>query len=262
MHKTRGRRATADGRISRRDFAAVAGTVFGSIAAAACRLEGQSPGSDGRMTVRPKRNVTTSASGTQPLGLDRGRDAILHVPARPPGESVPLLVLLHGAGGAGERLLRRFTAVADAAGVAMLAPDSRSSTWDAIGGYFGRDVVFVNRALEKVFDTVSVDPARVAVGGFSDGASYALSLGLINGELFRYVLAFSPGFVVDGATQGNPRFFISHGTADAILPIDRCSRLIVPALRRRGYDVTFREFDGGHEMPPDIVKEGVGWITS
>ena len=70
---------------------------------------------------------------------------------------------------------------------------------------------------------------------------------MINGDLFPRVVAFSPGFVVEGTAHGKPRLFISHGTADPILPIDRCSRVIVPALRARGYDVTFREFDGGHE---------------
>ena len=32
-------------------------------------------------------------------------------------------------------------------------------------------------------DHHAVDPARIAVAGFSDGASYALSLGLTNGTL-------------------------------------------------------------------------------
>jgi predicted esterase len=68
--------------------------------------------------------------------------------------------------------------------------------------------------------------------------------------------------VINGSTQGKPRFFVSHGTADPILPIDRCSRVIVPALRGRGYDVTFREFEGGHEVPMEIARDGVGWISS
>jgi predicted esterase len=109
---------------------------------------------------------------------------------------------------------------------------------------------------------VAVDPARLAVGGFSDGATYALSLGLINGDLFQRVVAYSPGFIVEGETHGKPRFFFSHGTSDDILPIDRCSRRIVPELRRRGYDVTFREFDGGHEMPPAIASEGMAWLAA
>lgn len=43
---------------------------------------------------------------------------------------------------------------------------------------------------------VAIDPAHVAIGGFSDGASCALSLGLVNGDLFTHVMAFSPGLVV------------------------------------------------------------------
>jgi predicted esterase len=119
----------------------------------------------------------------------------------------------------------------------------------------------VNRALDRVFDTVAVDPARVAVGGFSDGATYALSLALINGDLFSRAVAFSPGFVVEGTPHGAPQFFISHGMNDPVLPIDRCSRRIVRGLRERGYDVTFREFDGGHEIPGDIARDGMRWIA-
>jgi predicted esterase len=253
------------GGMTRRRFGAIAGAWCGSLAlnGVACRLDGQAgDAAAGRLTARPRANNATTAAGAKALALDRGRDAILHVPASAASVPLPLLVLFHGAGGGGERLLRRFASEADAAGVAVLAPDSRSSTWDAIGGSFGRDVLFVNRALERVFETVSIDPLRVAAGGFSDGASYALSLGLINGDLFRRVVALSPGFLVDGPVQGQPRIFISHGTADQILPINRCSRVIVPALRRRGYDVIFREFEGGHEMPDEIVREGVAWAAS
>src|SRR5437762_1518146 len=156
---------------------------------------------------------------------------------------------------------RRFGAAADEAGVAILAPDSRDSSWDAIRGGFGRDVAFLDRALDRVFDTVSVDPERVAVGGFSDGATYALSLGLINGDLFRRIAAFSPGFIVDGPPHGKPQSCISHGTADPILPIAQCSRTIAPLLRRRGYDVTFREFQGGHTVPAEIATDALRWIA-
>lgn len=52
----------------------------------------------------------------------------------------------------------------------------------------------VNRALSAVFDRHGVDPARVATGGFSDRASYALSLGLADGHLAKRLLALSPGF--------------------------------------------------------------------
>jgi phospholipase/carboxylesterase len=175
---------------------------------------------------------------------------------------MPLLVLLHGASGSGAGVLRRLGSFAEEAGLAVLAPDARDSSWDAIRGDFGPDVSFLNRALERVFETVAADPARISIGGFSDGATYAVSLGLINGDLFQRVVAFSAGFIIPGAMTGKPRFFISHGTADRILPIDRCGRVIVSRLQKRGYDVTFREFDGGHEIPPDIAREGMTWAAA
>src|SRR5712691_530951 len=258
--------------ISRRRFAEIAGGILPSFAFGnACRVSegslaghgfsGADQASDGRLVARPRANVSTSAKGER-LGLGGARDAILRLPANAPTAPLPLLVLLHGAGGSAEGILRRLGAAADEAGVAVLAPDSRDASWDAIRGGFGRDVTFVDRALERVFEDVSVDPARIAVGGFSDGATYALSLGLVNGDLFRRVVAFSPGFVVNGTAHGKPRFFISHGTIDQILPIDQCSRVIVPWLRTRGYDVTFREFGGGHEMPPAIAGEGMRWVAA
>ena len=252
--------------MTRRRFSAMTGGLVASaLLGHGCRLDGEAAqGNASRLTVRPNDNTKTSAEGEHRLDLDdgSGRGAILQMPSKPAGERLPLLVLLHGAGGGGERMLRRLGTAGDAAGVAVLAPDSRGPTWDAIRGDFGPDVAFLNRALERVFQVVAVDSARLAVGGFSDGATYALSIGLINGDLFRRVVAFSPGFVVEGSTHGKPRFFVSHGTADDILPIDRCSRRIVPALRQRGYDVTFREFDGGHEMPPAIASEGLAWLAA
>jgi phospholipase/carboxylesterase len=94
----------------------------------------------------------------------------------------------------------------------------------------------------------------MAVGGFSDGASYALSLGLVNGSLFRHVIAFSPGFMDPPTTSGKPAIFVSHGTADRVLPIDKCSRRIVPLLKSAGYKVDYREFEGGHTVPPELAK--------
>jgi predicted esterase len=149
---------------------------------------------------------------------------------------------------------------AEEAGLCVLLPESRGSTWDAILGGFGPDVAFIDRALARTFELVNVDETRLAIGGFSDGASYALTLGLPNGSLFRRILAFSPGFVVGAVPDGKPRIFVSHGTRDTVLPIDRCSRVLVPQLRRAGYDVTYREYDGVHAVPPEIAKEGMALV--
>jgi predicted esterase len=259
------RRPESDAAITRRQFGAVAGSLllpFALVDACADSLDFSISAVDGRLSVRPPTTrVTTTAKGTRLLGLGASRDAILQVPPKSTGP-LPLLVLLHGAGGGGERMLQRLESAPDTAGVAVLSPDSRGTTWDAIRGDFGSDVTFLNRALERVFQIVDVDPARLTIGGFSDGATYGLSLGLINGDLFKRIVAFSPGFVVEGPAHGKPRIFISHGTDDPILPIDQCSRVIVPALKRRGYDVTFREFNGRHEVPAPVAAEAMSWIAA
>ena len=102
----------------------------------------------------------------------------------------------------------------------------------------------------------------VVVGaGYSDGASYALSLGLANGDLFSHVLAFSPGFLAPTGQRESPRIFVSHGIRDGWLPIDSCSRRIVPRLERAGYEVRYRELDGGHVVPPDVACEAASWFA-
>jgi phospholipase/carboxylesterase len=251
-------------RITRRGFCLTSGFALASVAfVEACSASTTTaPASDARLTARPRDSAVTSLTSGA-LGLGGGeRDGVIQMPSIRTEGKVPLLVFLHGATQNGAGMLRRIGPAAEQAGVAVLAPDSRDTTWDAIRGDFGEDVAFVNRALEHVFARLAVDPARVTIGGFSDGASYALSLGLANGDLFPRVAAFSPGFIINAMAVGRPRFFISHGRSDQILPIDRCSRLIVPRLRALGYDVTFREFDGRHEVPPDVATEGLRWMAA
>jgi predicted esterase len=178
-------------------------------------------------------------------------------------EALPLVVLLHGSSGSSADWFGTFAARAEAARFVMLAPDSRAYIWDAIeDGTFGRDVTFLETAIAYVFDRVAIDTNRLALFGFSDGASYALSLGLANGDSFKHVVACSPGQIVDVVPHGQPDFFVAHGTSDPVLPIDLTSRKIVPALRGAGYTVSYAEFDGGHELPPAIADAAMAWLTT
>ena len=217
----------------------------------------------GRLRMRPSAEPIGEEPllGLRPLGLGVAAhgDHLLYVPegywaAHP----APMVVLLHGAGGDARATLELLRGLADATGAILLAPTSHDYTWDVIVGGYGPDVEAIDRALQEAFSRYAVDPARLAVGGFSDGASYALSLGIDNGDLFTDVLAFSPGFMAPSVMVGTPRFFVSHGTRDNVLPIERCSRRIVPQLERAGYEVTYKEFDGGHTVPLEIALEAAG----
>ena len=226
------------------------------------RTSASADATQGRLTARPGAPSEGGPVGLQRLGLDGRRDGRLYVPTGyQPDQELPLVVMLHGAGGSAQHSFGPLMSLAYAAGIILLAPDSRAQSWDVLYGGFGPDIEFIDRALDLAFRRYAVDPARVAIGGFSDGASYALSVGLTNGDLFTHIVAFSPGFVAPGREVGAPRIYVSHGTRDAVLRIDACSRRIVPALQRAGYDVTYHEFDGPHTVPPEIALEAVEWLS-
>ena len=216
---------------------------------------------EGRLRARP------GSGDTGPIGLRTlaaAREGYLYVPATyRQGLPGPLVVLLHGAGEDARDGLALLRGQADEAGLILLALASRSYTWDmiALRGRYGPDVEAIDLALGETFSRYAVDPSRVAVAGYSDGASYALSLGLANGDLFTHVMAFSPGFLAPSGQTGAPRIFVSHGTHDGWLPIDSCSRRIVPRLEGAGYEVRYREFDGPHVVPPGIGREAARWFA-
>jgi phospholipase/carboxylesterase len=209
---------------------------------------------DSRPAVAP--GVAPPSSGVTHLDLGSGAEAVVAVPPGEPGP-LPLMVFFHGAGGSAAHSLRAVGDPAAGRGVAVLAPTSVASTWDLIAGGLGRDVAVLDAALGQVFAQLPV--SRVALAGFSDGASYALSLGVANGDLAEAVLAFSPGFVAAPGRYGRPRFWISHGTQDPVLPVDRCGRRVSRDLREDGYAVDYEEFAGGHVVTPDLVTAALDW---
>ena len=212
----------------------------------------------GRLDSAPSAELpgTPLPAGVHELDLGEGVEALLAVPGGAAAPR-PLLVFFHGAGGSARGSLPVVAGLAADAGALVLATSSAGSTWDLIAGGLGRDVAILDAALASVGEHAAV--TRTAVGGFSDGASYALSLGLANGALFGEVLAFSPGFVAPPRLEGRPRIWISHGTGDRVLPVERCGRRVARELSDAGYDVSYDEFDGGHVVTPDLVEAALTW---
>ncbi len=196
--------------------------------------------------------------GLHPLGLGQPRDGQLRVPPGPGQGALPLVVMLHGATGNWERALKRLGPIADHALVVL--PDSLGQSWDVLEGGYGPDIQRIDAALARVLAAWPIDASRCAVAGFSDGASYAFSLALMNGGLFTHCLAFSPGFAAPLKVEGRPAFFVSHGTADEILPIDNCSRRLVPKLARAGHRHQYLEFPGRHEVPPEVHAAALAFL--
>jgi predicted esterase len=215
----------------------------------------------GRLTVRaaPPPALATDTGLLSVDGPAGDTRALAYVPGPVDDGPYRLVVLLHGAGGTPRQALGLMRAVADAERLLLVAPRSTGRTWDLIVSGLGPDVRRVDEVLTWIVTRYAV--TAMTIGGFSDGASYALSLGLVNGDVFDAVVAFSPGFAAPPVAHGRPRVFVSHGVQDRVLPVDRCSRRLVPRLRALGYDVTYREFDGGHHVPDGTVHGAVAWLA-
>lgn len=201
--------------------------------------------------------------GRHALRLFEDRDAVLFVPPMiEPRKPTPLVLLFHGGGGSAEKILPMLEALADQHGFLVLAPQSVFPTWDLVIGGHGPDRQRLDLALSHVASRFLLDPTHLAFAGHSDGGSYALSLGLANGHLATQLIISSAGFMAALMQEGAPRIFISHGTRDEQIPIDRSARVHAAQLRQAGYDVTYVEYDGPHQYQPRVIEQGVETFLS
>lgn len=204
-----------------------------------------------------KRNGVLQLAGGAYAYLPRSRDLA----------GAPVLVALHGAGGQAAQVLESFREFADRDGIVLVIPQSGKATWDMVEDLksrlgiemnvqprYGKDLKSLDAALADLFTKIAANPAHVGIMGFSDGATYALSVGSANPELFRQVIAFSPGPAFLGKSAPGQSFFVSHGENDKVLPFS-VTRGHVAKLRVRKAPVAFERFKGGHEVPKEIKEK-------
>ena len=246
--------------ITRREWLATAGGALLSTTAACRVITGPHDYGSAHLTVTPTSPITPIGPGTYKLNLGAKRDGALYVPpSYTPGVAMPLMVMLHGAAG-GVYTIGDLPEAAAEAGVLLLAPESRDMTWGMEIPGFDTDSKYLGMAFRWVSDVLTIDRTRMAIGGVSDGANYALNMGLAYGDSFNHLMIFSVGMLQPFRRQGTPTIFLAHGIKDEQMPIDRTARKFVPQLREEGYDVTYVEYDGGHGAPLPVVRESFEWL--
>ena len=166
-------------------------------------------------------------------------------------------------------------AEADRCGCLLLSVQSAGATWDTVGlvsaasrngramrdQLFGDDTGRVEQVLSIALRAADSDRRAVILAGFSDGASYALSLGLANPAIVLGVIAFAPGFHLEpAAINPKQRLFIAHSPTDKILSFERTRDDTVASLKKAGFDLSFRTFDGGHRVDRALLSEGIDYI--
>ena len=237
--------------------ASVAALLLTVVGAGACG--GEDERSDA--TTKPTTTVARRdcAPGVHEFALRNGQRVDMRV-TRPGKRPYALVVALHGSGGTPDGAIEAFGGAWDTPGLVFVAPASKGPTWSVVTGGLDIDLQSVDLAVAETWARCPLAHDRLALGGFSDGATYALTLGVANGDLFPAIIALSPGGILADTRRGQPRIFISHGTEDDVLPIAGASDMIVPALRRAGYEVEYRRFRGGHEVSAGTSAAAVRWF--
>jgi predicted esterase len=209
----------------------------------------------------------TTSSGLYGLpSLESKRSGLLYIPkSYKDSEPASLILMLHGAGCEAKHGIDPLINYADENNFILVAPKSKESTWDCIRHKkYGEDVTYIDKVLSYLFESFNIGP-DITVQGFSDGATYALSLGLANRDLFTSIMAFSPGYIffpsgtsLDTLGVGaTPRIYFSHGTHDQVLHVDYCSRRIAKNFKRSGFDHHYLEFIGGHTITEKCIDEAL-----
>jgi phospholipase/carboxylesterase len=197
-------------------------------------------------------------------------------------DGAPVLILMHGRGADPADLASLRPWIADGTSLVLPRAPFPASAWGYGPGwawyrYDGEDrpaqdsfrasLSLLDDLLDNLPRRLGYQPGPVLVGGFSQGGTLALGYALANPGKVRAVLNFS-GFLPDhpdvpvtpDAVRGT-RFFWGHGTGDPNIPFQLAQRGR-RALTDAGADLDARDYDMGHAISAEELKDAVGWMAT
>ncbi|HZP39362.1 MAG TPA: phospholipase [Methylomirabilota bacterium] len=192
--------------------------------------------------------------------------ASLYVPeTAQAGRPAPLIVALHGGSGHGRDFLWVWLREARTRGALLLAPTAAGRTWSITGGE-DVDAPRLMAAVEEIARRYPVDRSRVLLTGMSDGATYALLLGLGLDTPFTHLApacgVLHPHLLAEGGisnARGRPIYLV-HGWLDWMFPV-QTARMARQALEAAGARVVYREIeDLSHTYPRDENPRILDWL--
>jgi polyhydroxybutyrate depolymerase len=164
-------------------------------------------------------------------GLERSY--LLTLPTEPEryGGPLPLLLVLHPSGAEGAQMaeLTLFDAIAERDGVAVAYPDGPGGYWDYGAGLAAWEGVpdlrddpgFLTALLDDLSADPRIDPGRVFVAGWSNGARMAYRLACDLPERIVAIAGVASTVsdeVTGGCGPGSVSVLLIHGTADEVSP--------------------------------------------
>lgn len=254
--------------ISRRDMISAGIAGIGTTMLSACLklkpVDGPPQDVDPIVTAIVAAPTGTVATGLSVPVSGQFEEAFLYVPSGYQASTpTPLVLMFHAENETAFAAVSLFRPYADAAGIALLAIDSATTTWDAFAnGSFGPDVDFMNSALSATFKVLNVDPTRIAVEGYSEGGGYAIAVARANGDFFSHAISFSAAFVPGTTPVGKPKFFLAQGIDDVTVDITETGDVLSANLVNEGYTVDYLRYNGGHAPTTDAIQQAIAWLAA
>jgi len=199
--------------------------------AAACGTPASPPAAEPALVLAAAEAPTAGAWGVMEIG---GRPVDLGVPpTADPAEPAPLLVLLHGFGSDPARVDAQLGLREEAAarGVLYAVPEGTLGAdgrrfWNASDACCGRDrsgvddSAYLALVIRTLAATYAVDPARVAVVGYSNGGFMAYRTACDHADLVSVVVSLAGAMPADddACRPSRPVTVVqAHGTDDAVI---------------------------------------------
>ena len=223
-----------------------------------------------RMTLQVVHKAVEPRDEVAPTGfvqIEHGeaRGVLLTPEEIDPERPYPLFTVFHGAGRQDEMLVKACRREPEARQAFFFIPRSVAPTWDLIAGGEGEDFAFLEHAWDLIYRRYPIDPERQSVIGYSDGASYALSLALSSPGFFDAALCWAAGFVVMdrravGEKSRRTRMYLEYGTHDELFGFKEVALPMRERLEAAGYAVEFSVDEGGRHWPSgDFQSQALDW---
>jgi phospholipase/carboxylesterase len=157
-------------------------------------------------------------------------------------------------------------------GRAWFPREARAMEAAMTGAYFNglreQDPPGLSNAAVELFELAEahgLDWEETLLGGFSQGAMVAVEVAIRAPKPPKGLLLFSGSLIAEERWSSSAEelsrarkrpgvFFQTHGTSDQILPFEE-GRALFDLLQSAGWKGSFVGFRGGHEIPPDVVRE-------
>jgi phospholipase/carboxylesterase len=213
--------------------------------------------------------------------LDPIEAALPHLAVSPgtdtDGGPSPAVLLLHGRG-ADERDLLGLIGAFDPRLVVVSARAPRSLGW----GYqwyelvevgapgpvgFTQSLDLLGRFISEIVASYGIDPARLILLGFSQGAVMSAAVALSRPDLVAGAVLLS-GYLppladleIDESRLRTYPVFVGHGVHDPLIPIT-FGRQARDELTRLGVALTYREYPIEHQISDEELADVGAWIAT